>query len=194
MRHLVTAATVLVVPAVGSAQAPTPAPARTASTEFDRARPRLLGQPLGLHVDLFANDLQPANLALAAGTRRFHAFITAGLGRAEQFIAGGGLGVHFGRWLWVDLDLSCLMVQALTGTQPTDVVVQVRGSVGIQVTPHVAFFLGPSYNAEVSFAPNAVMQGSALRPLLLLAPPSGGGGWQFWTGLQGGVRISVGDP
>jgi len=145
--------------------------------------------PLAVHADLFASDLQPLNLKLTAGTRSFYGMLQVGAGRGQQFVAGTGLGVHLGEKLWSDVDATCSIVQALTGAQETDLVMQLRLSLGVQVHPSVSFFLGPTLNAEVSFAPNAIIRGSALAPLVLLAPPSGGGGWQFWAGLHAGVRL-----
>lgn len=145
--------------------------------------------PLALHASLYATDLQPLNLELMGGTPMLHALLMVGTGRAKQFVAGTGLGAHFGGDLWMDIDATCSIIQALTGIQETDLLMQLRASIGVQILPKLAFFMGPSLSAEVTFLPNAMLHGSVLAPVVLLAPPEGGGGWQFWMGLQAGVRF-----
>lgn len=145
--------------------------------------------PLELHADLYATDLQPLNLEISGGTHLLRAVLFAGAGRARQFVAGTGVGVHLGHRLWLDMGATCGIVQALTGTQPTDLLWQLRASLGVELHPGISFFLGPAADVELSFAPNPILRGSALAPVVLLAPPEGGGGWQFWGGLQAGIRL-----
>jgi len=145
--------------------------------------------PLALHVDLFGSDVQPLNLKLTGGTRTFYGLLQVGAGRGEQFVAGTGLGVHVGEKLWADIDATCSIIQALTGAQETDLLMQLRGTIGVQPFPWLSFFLGPTLNTQLSFAPNPIIRGSALAPLMVLAPPEGGGGWQFWAGLHAGIRL-----
>jgi len=160
------------------------ASAARAESPIERALP-----DLEVHANVFATDIQPVNLEIMAGTKLLHLFLNVGAGRSSAFIAGGGLGVHLGDRLWFDADASCSIYQALTGLQETDLIMGLRGSVGVQLHPRVSVFMGPAAYTELSFAPNQILHASALAPVVLLAPPTGGGGWQFWAGLQAGVRF-----
>jgi hypothetical protein len=155
-----------------------------AESPLERALP-----DLEVHASVYANDIQPVNLEIMGGTKLVHLFLNVGAGRASAFTAGSGLGLHLGDRLWVEADASCSIFQALTGLQETDLIIGLRGSVGVQLHPRVSVFMGPALYTEVSFAPNQMLRASALAPLLVLAPPQGGGGWQFWAGLQAGIRI-----
>ena len=159
-----------------------------ASTALAATAPEDATSPLALHADLFASDVQPVNLKLTGGTRWAYLMLQAGAGRAGQFVAGAGLGVHGGERLWADVDATCSIIQALTGAQETDLLMQLRLSIGVQVHPNLAFFLGPTLNSALIRAERDHSR-SALAPLAVLAPAEGGGGWQFWAGLHAGIRL-----
>lgn len=144
---------------------------------------------LEVHANFYATDIQPVNMEIMGGTKLVHLFLNVGGGRASAFTAGSGLGLHLGDRLWVDADASCSIFQSLIGLQETDLIIGLRGSIGVEILPRVSVFMGPALYTELSFAPNQILHASALAPLLVLAPPSGGGGWQFWAGLQAGVRL-----
>lgn len=144
---------------------------------------------LKLHAQVFSSDVQPINVAILGGKQWWFALLQVGLGRDRQFIAGTGFGAHYGGDLWFEATGTVSILQTLKGIQETDLQMGLGGSVGVQLFPRVAIFMGPDLYTQVSFLPNTPLRGSYLNPVWTSFPASGGGGWQFWGGLHAGLRI-----
>jgi len=158
------------------------------------------GAPLGvvsvarqgqLHGELFASDLEPANLALKLGTRRVYSTLFAGTGRERTLHYGLGLGVHLGPepW-WVDVDVTAGTVQpyeSLIRLEVTNAVAQVRAVVGFPLGGKVALFLGPTANAALTFTPEDPRRATYLPVLGELRGPENV--LQLWPGAVVGLRL-----
>lgn len=156
------------------------------------------GAPIGLvsvvrqgqlHPELFASDLEPANLAIKLGSRRVYSTLFAGTGRSRTFLAGFGLGVHLGPepW-WVDLDLAGSSLH--TYEQPlrfSNVLGQIRAVAGVQLGSKLAIFAGPTLNGLVTFGTSTPDRASYLP---VVREFSGSKATvQLWPGAVVGLRL-----
>lgn len=156
--------------------------------------------PFLVRLELSASDVQPVNVSAVFGFQHLYVRATLGTGRGSQYVGGLSVGWRFSGMPQLEIDGGVLLVQALTkearGTGPwslvdyeTDLLSQLRFAANFPVNEHFSAFAGVTANYQVSFGPNVVLPGSYLPPLILLAPPTGGGGHQLWLGGVAGARF-----
>ncbi|MCE9668733.1 peptidase [Myxococcus stipitatus] len=149
-----------------------------------------------VHMELWASDIQLANLAVKVGGGPFYLTLLAGLepgSRNEaRFSFGLGLGGHIvvSHRFWVDLDVTGGAVQPVQKPLEGDggnVLGQARVMLGFQVLPRLAVFAGPTYNlwfvwGQPDFASVTRMSVSESRP-------KEDQRLQHWPGLQVGLHF-----
>jgi hypothetical protein len=157
------------------------------------------GVPLGLlsfsrrgqyHLELFASDVNDANLAVKLGGRYVHSLLTGGVGQhagARYWTLGLGLGAHLplGTRFFVDTDALVSNVHGFDeGWNSARLLGQLRVLGGWQVTRHFALIGGPSLNVLTA------LDGSELGRVSALA---GSGDVTrravVWPGVQLGMRL-----
>ncbi|MCP3099174.1 peptidase [Myxococcus sp. K15C18031901] len=149
-----------------------------------------------VHMEMWASDIQLANLAVKVGGGPFYLTLLAGLepgGHDDaRFSFGLGLGGHIvvSHRFWVDLDVTGGAVQPVQKPLEGDggnVLGQARVMVGFQILPRLAVFAGPTYNlwfvwGQPDFATVTRMSVSESRP-------KADQRLQHWPGLQVGLHF-----
>lgn len=149
-----------------------------------------------VHMELWASDIQLANLAVKVGGGNFYLTLFAGLepgGRKDaRFNFGLGVGGHvvLSHRLWLDLDVTGGAVQPVQKPLEGDggnMLGQLRLMLGVQVASRFALFVGPTYNlwfvwGQPDFASVTRMSVSESRP-------KADQRIQHWPGLQLGMHF-----
>ncbi|MCY1017857.1 peptidase [Pyxidicoccus sp. MSG2] len=147
-----------------------------------------------VHVELWASDIQFANLAVKFGGGPFYFTLLSGFepGRDARFSFGAGLGGHLtlGHRLWLDGDVTGGAVQPVQKPLEGDggnVLGQARLMLGFQVLPRLAVFAGPTYNLWFVWGQpdfDSITRFSASE-----SQPKPDQRLQHWPGLQVGLHI-----
>ncbi|QSQ21162.1 peptidase [Pyxidicoccus parkwayensis] len=147
-----------------------------------------------VHVELWASDIQYANLAVKFGGGPFYVTLLSGFepGRDSRFSFGLGVGGHLtlGHRFWLDGDVTGGGVQPVQKPLEGDggnVLAQVRLMLGFQVLPRLALFAGPTYNAW--FVWGQPDFDSITRMSVSQSEPKPDQRLQHWPGLQVGLHI-----
>ncbi|MET0405489.1 MAG: caspase family protein [Cystobacter sp.] len=154
-----------------------------------------LSRPGRFYVELWASDIQLANVGVKLGGRHFYTTFTAGLGpdtRLQHFSFGWGLGAHLPlppeSRFWVDVDavahnLSSFQRPLDGGNQ----LLQGRVMVGVRLLSRLSVFIAPTYNVYFALTPEErwelVPLGSRERSL------GRDGTLRHWPGVQVGLRL-----
>ncbi|NTX37536.1 peptidase [Myxococcus sp. CA033] len=149
-----------------------------------------------VHMELWASDIQLANLAVKVGGGPVYLTLLAGIepgSRNEaRFSFGLGVGGHvvMSHRFWLDLDVTGGAVQPVQKPLEGDggnVLGQARVMLGVQVLPRLAVFVGPTYNlwfvwGQPDFA-------SVTRMSVSQSQPKADQRIQHWPGLQLGLHF-----
>jgi hypothetical protein len=147
-----------------------------------------------VHMELWASDIQLANLAVKIGGGPFYVTLMSGFepGRDARFSFGAGLGGHLtlAQRLWLDGDLTGGAVQPVQKPLEGDggnVLGQARLMLGFQVLPRLAVFAGPTYN--LWFVWGQPDFDAITRLSVSASQPKPDQRLQHWPGLQVGLHI-----
>jgi hypothetical protein len=147
-----------------------------------------------VHVELWASDIQYANLAVKFGGGPFYLTLLSGFepGRDARFSFGAGLGGHLtlGHRFWLDGDVTGGAVQPVQKPLEGDggnVLGQARLMLGFQVLPRLAVFAGPTYNAWFVWGQPDFESVSRLS--VSESQPKPDQRLQHWPGFQVGLHI-----
>lgn len=165
----------------------------------DAGGPAAAAQSRGLrrgkvHVELWASDIQFANLAVKFGGGPIYLTLLSGFepGRDARFSFGVGLGSHLtlSHRLWLDGDVTGGAVQPVQKPLEGDggnVLGQARLMLGFQVLPRLAVFAGPTYN--LWFVWGQPDFDSITEISVSESQPEPDQRLQHWPGLQVGLHI-----
>jgi hypothetical protein len=147
-----------------------------------------------VHMELWASDIQVANLGVKLGGGPFYLTLLSGFapGRDARFSFAAGLGGHLtlSHRLWLDMDVTGGAVQPVQKPLEGDggnVLGQARLMFGFQIMPRLAVFAGPTYNAW--FVWGAPDFGSVTRLPVSESRPKPDQRLQHWPGFQVGLHI-----
>ncbi|WP_426734079.1 peptidase [Myxococcus faecalis] len=149
-----------------------------------------------VHMELWASDIQLANLAVKLGGGPFYLTLLAGIepgSRDEaRFNFGLGVGGHMvlSHRFWLDLDVTGGAVQPVQKPLEGDggnVLGQLRLMLGVQVMPRFAVFVGPTYNAWLVWGQPDFA--SVTRMSVRESHPKADKRLQHWPGLQLGLHF-----
>ena len=147
-----------------------------------------------VHLELWASDIQVANLGVKIGGGPFYMTLLSGFapGRDARFSFAAGLGGHLtlAHRLWLDMDVTGGAVQPVQKPLEGDggnVLGQARLMLGFQVLPRLAVFAGPTYN--MWFVWGQPDFDSVTRMSVRERRPKEDQRLQHWPGLQVGLHI-----
>lgn len=138
---------------------------------------------------LYASETDWVNAEIRLGGDVLYTHLGGGGSSGESVWLGAGLGAHapFGDRVWLDLDLGVASYLPFDAPERATLaprwVPRVRSTLGVQVLPQLAPFVGASLNAE--------LPSDAAGRLAVVAPE---GAWaagevRLWPGVFGGVQF-----
>jgi caspase domain-containing protein len=161
------------------------------------------GAPIGVinvvrngprQLEVYADDVEPWNVAFKMGNRRVYSSVFAGGGRDQTFRYGVAVGLHtaLGPWinmgdrLWADFECGASGLHTVAAPLDyTNTLTAARGIVGWKVLPQISVFAGATANVFVRVTPGAPAGASFFPPLFVL----GGGAVHIWPGFSAGAQI-----
>lgn len=158
-------------------------------------------------LELWGGELFSFNASLKTGGRKIYSILSIGgnpFNENKFWAFGWGFGTHmqFTKRFYADIDQTTSLVNInevfSLGKGKTTLVNQIRFMAGFEITPKVAFFIGPVWNILIS--DNNSLYDSRTNTNALngidLAPTfrtfygtAGNFKWAMWPGIGGGIRF-----